>query len=50
MSVKPPAITPVHVAGLILWDYVQRAHLNKPFLMWSEDYVPYCPIKFEVLR
>jgi len=46
---QKPVITPFIIGGLILWDYVERAVQYESFLMYSEDYALYSPIKFERL-
>lgn len=44
---KQPVITPFIINGLVLWDYVERTEQYASFLMYSEDFVPYSPVKFE---
>lgn len=46
---KQPVITPLIINGLVLWDYTERAYQYESFLMYSEDFVPYSPVKFELL-
>lgn len=46
---KDPIITTFVINGLVLWDYVERAVQYESFLMYSEDYALYSPIKFEKL-
>lgn len=44
-----PVITPLIINGLVLWDYTERAYQYEPFLVYSEDFVLYSPVKFERL-
>ena len=46
---NPLHTTPLIINGLVLWDYTERAYQYEPFLMYSEDFVPYSPVKFERL-
>lgn len=48
-SVITPLIKSVNGVELILWDYTERAYQYESFLMYSEDFVPYSPVKFERL-
>lgn len=42
-------LTPLHLAGLILWAPIERAQHYRPFIMWTEQYAPYCPIEYGAL-
>lgn len=52
-SIITPIITPVikHTihGSLVLWEDTSRAGLYEAFLMMSEDYAKYTPVKFESL-
>lgn len=38
-------ITPCYKDGLVLWEYVQRAHLYEPFLCLG-DVGMCCPVEY----
>ncbi|WP_274523323.1 hypothetical protein [Pseudomonas abietaniphila] len=38
-------ITPLHIDGLILWDFIRYAGSHDPFLMWG-DHGWFCPIGY----
>lgn len=49
---KPIIIPFLKVIGttvVVLWDYAQRAYLYEQFIMMSDDYAEYTPIRFEAL-
>lgn len=46
---KNPIIAPFVINGLILWDYVERSSQFESFLLFSEDYALFTPIRFERL-
>lgn len=46
---KKPVITPMIVNGLVLWGYAERAFQYESFLMYTEDYNVYTPVRFERL-
>lgn len=46
---QKPVITPLIINGLVLWDYAERAFQYESFLMYTEDYNVYSPVKFEKL-
>lgn len=46
---KNPIIAPFLINGLILWEYVERASQFEQFLMMSDEWAWYTPIKFERL-
>lgn len=48
-SIITPVIKHTIHGSLVLWEDTSRAGLYKAFLMVSEDYAEYTPVKFEKL-
>ena len=46
---KNPIIAPFLINGLVLWEYVGRASQFEQFLMMSDEWAWYTPVRFERL-
>ena len=44
-----PFLKVINGIQLILWDYSERAEMYEQFIMMSDDYAEYVPIRFEKL-
>jgi hypothetical protein len=44
-----PFLKVINGIQLVLWDYVQRAEMYEQFIMMSDEYAEYTPVRFEAL-
>jgi len=44
-----PFLKVINGVQLILWDYSERAEMYEQFIMMSEEYAEYVPVRFEKL-
>ena len=44
-----PFLKVIGTTTVVLWDYVERAEMYEQFIMMSDEYAEYTPIRFEAL-
>jgi hypothetical protein len=44
-----PFLKVINGIQLVMWDYSERAEIYEQFIMMSEDYAEYTPVRFEAL-
>jgi hypothetical protein len=44
-----PFLKVINDVQLVLWDYVERAEMYEQFIVMSDDYALYTPVRFESL-